>query len=204
MRILGPDCVCDVVDRALIHRISNLDDHDRIVLGARKRNVGCKSPGNERYESNQKEAAHNESVPRTVDRWPQTEERGDRYSPPMPTVLLVADRQSVIDQVHASLAATDIVLIDHPDSDTAAAAAYGQSVDGVLVDMQVGSMGAMAVARDVRAKADDGDEIPVTILLDRPVDAFLAGRSGAGNWLLKDAPASELEAALARAPATPS
>ena len=122
----------------------------------------------------------------------------------MPTVLLVADRQSVIDRVHASLAATDIVVMDHPDSDTAATAAYVTSVDAVLVDMQVGSMGAMAVARDVRAKAENGHEIPVTILLDRPVDAFLAGRSGARNWLLKDAPASELAAALTPASTTAS
>lgn len=121
----------------------------------------------------------------------------------MPTVLLVADRQSVIDRVRASLAASDILLIDHADSGTAATAAYAESVDAVLVDMQVGSMGAMAVARDVRAKTENGHEIPVTILLDRPVDAFLAGRSGARNWLLKDAPASELEEALTPAPATP-
>jgi DNA-binding response OmpR family regulator len=117
----------------------------------------------------------------------------------MRTVLLVADRQSVIDQVHASLASGDFDVIDHPDSDTAAATAYREDVDAVLVDMQVGSMGAMAVTRAVRAEAGTEDMIPVTILLDREADAFLAGRSGARNWLLKDATASDLQDALSPA-----
>ena len=116
----------------------------------------------------------------------------------MRTVLLVADRQSVIDQVHASLASGDFDVIDHPASDTAAATAYRKDVDAVLVDMQVGSMGAMAVTRAVRAEAGTED-IPVTILLDREADAFLAGRSGATNWLLKDAPASDLQDAVSPA-----
>jgi len=122
----------------------------------------------------------------------------------MSTVLLVADRQSVIDQIHASLASADIELIDHPDSDTAAATAYEQNADAVIVDMQVGSMGAMAVTRDVRAKAGREKPLPVTILLDREADAFIAGRSGAKNWILKDAPASELQAAIAAEPAVTS
>lgn len=118
----------------------------------------------------------------------------------MRRVLLVADRQSVIDQIHAALASADVELIDHLDSGTAATTAYDKDVDVVLVDMQVGSMGAMAVTRDVRARADNGQSLPVTILLDREADAFLAGRSGARNWLLKDAPASELQAAIAANP----
>jgi len=117
----------------------------------------------------------------------------------MQKVLLVADRQSVIDRVHASLAGADVDVIDHADSATAATTAYAEEIDAVLVDMQVGSMGSMAVTRDVRAKSEGGEEIPVTILLDREADAFLAGRSGAKNWILKSAPAAELRAALAPA-----
>jgi CheY-like chemotaxis protein len=125
---------------------------------------------------------------------------GERYASPMSIVLLVADQQSVVEQVHAALASANILIIDHPDSDTAAVTAYHENVDAVLVDMQVGSMGAMAVARDVRAKAGSAEEIPVTILLDREADSFLARRSGAKNWLLKSAPISELQAAVATAP----
>ena len=119
----------------------------------------------------------------------------------MRKVLLVADRQSVIDRVHAALASAEVEVIDHADSDTAAETAYDEDVDVVVVDMRVGSMGAMAVTRDVRAKAGNAEPLPVTILLDRDADAFLAGRSGARNWLLKDAPVSELQAAIAAEPA---
>ena len=98
----------------------------------------------------------------------------------MTTILFVADRQSVIDRVHAALSAPDITVVDHDDPDTAAAAAVEQSVDRVLVDMQVGAMGAMAVTRAVRAASGE-DPIPVTILLDREADAFLARRSAASS-----------------------
>ncbi len=117
-------------------------------------------------------------------------------------ILLVADRQRVIDRVHTSLAGADVELIDHSDSETAAATAYLEDVDAVLVDMQVGSMGSMAVTRAVRAEAKDRAQIPVTILLDRDVDAFLAGRSGAKNWVSKDAPGSTLLEALALDPSS--
>lgn len=115
----------------------------------------------------------------------------------MTTVLFVADRQSVIDRVSAALSGPDMQVILHEDPDTAAAAAYDNDVDRVLVDMKVGSMGAMAVTRAIRAKADDESQaIPVTVLLDREADSFLAGRSGAENWLTKDATAADLRDAV--------
>ncbi|MDK1009512.1 MAG: hypothetical protein QGM46_06600 [Actinomycetota bacterium] len=117
----------------------------------------------------------------------------------MHTILLVADKQRVIDRVHTALSLPDITVVDHADPETSASTAYTDGVDAVIVDMQVGSMGAMAVTRAMRAMAGEAEEIPVTILLDREADAFLAGRSGAANWVLKDAPASQLRAAVAPA-----
>ena len=126
----------------------------------------------------------------------QTSQDGvESYACGMTTILFVADRQSVIDRVHAALSTPDLTVVDHDDPDTAAAAAVEQSVDRVLVDMQVGAMGAMAVTRAVRAASGE-DPIPVTILLDREADAFLARRSGASNWLSKDAAAVDLRTAV--------
>lgn len=122
----------------------------------------------------------------------------------MTTILLVADRQSVINHVHTTLAVPDIALVNHSDPETAAATAYANGVDAVIVDMQVGSMGAMAVTRAVRAAAGDDRAIPVTILLDRDADAFLARRAGAANWLLKNAPASQFRAAVSPTTSAPS
>jgi DNA-binding NarL/FixJ family response regulator len=113
----------------------------------------------------------------------------------MPTVLLVADRPSVIDRVHAALGSADVTLIDHAEPNTAAATAYELGVDRVVVDQQVGAMGAMAVARAVRA-AGGAEPLPVTIILDREADAFLARRSGAENWVLKDGSGTELRRAV--------
>lgn len=113
----------------------------------------------------------------------------------MRTILFVADRTSVINRVVAALSEPDTNLIVHSDPNTAAAAAYEHDADRVLVDMTVGSMGAMAVARSVRSMGKD-HPIPVTILLDRAADAFLAGRSGADSWLSKDVPDSELRAVV--------
>jgi DNA-binding NarL/FixJ family response regulator len=120
----------------------------------------------------------------------------------MTTILVVADRQSVIDRMHAALSLPDVTLVDHEDPETAAATARELDVDRVIVDMQVGSMGAMAVTRAVRAATADAP-IPVTILLDRDADAFLARRSGARNWLSKDAAAVDLREAVLAGPTTP-
>lgn len=114
----------------------------------------------------------------------------------MRTILLVADTQSVTDRVHASLAGADATVVDHTDPKTAPQVAYDGGFDSVLVDMQVDAMGAMAVARAVRSAAGQHDPIPVTILLDRESDAFLAGRSGAKNWVPKDYTSAELREAL--------
>ena len=114
----------------------------------------------------------------------------------MSKILLVADSASVRDRVHAALSGADVTIIDHTDPKTAAATAYLERVDSVLVDMQVGSMGAMAVSRAVRSAAGNDPAIPVTVLLDRKADAFLAKRAGALNWVSKDQSPTELRRAV--------
>lgn len=59
--------------------------------------------------------------------------------------------------------------------------------DLALVDMQIGSMGGMAVAMDIRLEVDAGrlDPCPVLLALDRRADVFLARRSGVAGWLVK-------------------
>jgi len=114
----------------------------------------------------------------------------------MSTVLLVADKQAVTDKVHAALAGAGVTVVDHADPKTASFVAYDAAVDSVIVDMQVQSMGAMAVVRDIKAGAGEGRPIPVTILLDREADAFLAKRAGAANWVAKDFSNAQLRAAI--------
>jgi CheY-like chemotaxis protein len=103
----------------------------------------------------------------------------------MADILLVADEAWIVNDVSAALDAHTIAVESDP---RAAAAAW---LDGrqpvILVDLQVGSMGGMAVTRAVRdAAAAAGLPRPVTIMLtDRDADAFLAKRAGATAWLRK-------------------
>ena len=64
----------------------------------------------------------------------------------------------------------------------------GESMpDLVIVDMQMGNMGGMAVCLELRLQESYGalDHIAVLMLLDRRPDVFLARRSGAEGWLVK-------------------
>jgi CheY-like chemotaxis protein len=110
----------------------------------------------------------------------------------MSTILLVTDNDRVIDSIHSALTDPGTKIIDERDPSQAATVAYSEEVDAILVDMRVGSMGAIAVTHAVRNAAIDVDPIPVTILLDREVDAFLAQRARAAHWVMKTAPASDL------------
>jgi CheY-like chemotaxis protein len=59
--------------------------------------------------------------------------------------------------------------------------------DLVVVDMQMGNMGGMAVCLELRLDESylDIRHVPVLMLLDRRPDVFLARRSGAEGWLVK-------------------
>ncbi len=60
-------------------------------------------------------------------------------------------------------------------------------VDLVVVDLQVGSMGAMAITMELRNEESYGaaDPVAVLMLLDRRADVFLARRSGAEGFVVK-------------------
>jgi DNA-binding response OmpR family regulator len=60
-------------------------------------------------------------------------------------------------------------------------------VDLAIMDMQIGSMGAMAICLDLRHEESYGaaDHVPVLMLLDRRPDVFLARRSGAEGFIVK-------------------
>ena len=59
--------------------------------------------------------------------------------------------------------------------------------DLVIVDLQMGSMGGMAVCLELRLEESYGNlpHVPVLMLLDRRPDVFLAKRSGAEGWIVK-------------------
>ena len=60
-------------------------------------------------------------------------------------------------------------------------------VDLVILDLQIGSMGAMATCMELRHEESYGAAEPVSVLmlLDRRPDVFLARRSGAEGFVVK-------------------
>lgn len=124
----------------------------------------------------------------------------------MVRVLLVADVPWVLNDARASLSGPGYELIDTADPTAAAATAYDLEVDVVVTDLQVGSMGGMAVTRDVRAHAGrtGGPAPAVVMLLDRSADAWLARRAAADAWVAKPFTARQIRTAITAALKRPS
>lgn len=57
----------------------------------------------------------------------------------------------------------------------------------LIVDLQMGSMGGMAVCLELRLEESYGNlpHVPILMLLDRRADVFLAKRSGAEGFIVK-------------------
>ncbi len=114
----------------------------------------------------------------------------------MPKALLVCDTPWVLNEVLASLSTGGWEVEASDDPTQAASKAAEGGVDAVIVDMQVQSMGGMAMIRDIKAAFEGVPRPRTVLLLDRSADQFLAKRAGADAWLLKPFQSSELRAAL--------
>ena len=115
----------------------------------------------------------------------------------MPKVLLVCDTPWVVNEVLASLSLGGWEVETTEDPTQVATKAAQDGVDVVIIDMQVQSMGGMALIRDTRAAFQTGPRPRTVLLLDRSADSFLAKRAGADAWVIKPFQDAELRAALA-------
>ena len=114
----------------------------------------------------------------------------------MPTVLVVADGTWVTNEVRSALSVGSWQIEEISDPRTVTARLDESRVDAVIVDMQVGSKGGMAVVRSIRQEISEVDRPRTVLLLDREADEFLARRAGADASVLKPINAAELRAAL--------
>jgi DNA-binding response OmpR family regulator len=114
------------------------------------------------------------------------------------TLLLIADGPWVRNEVVAALADSSVLLLEETDPRRTAARVADDRPDAVIIDMQVGSMGGMAIVRELldAAGLDQVPRTPTILLLDRSADVFLAGRAGADAFLEKPLVAKELRTAL--------
>lgn len=116
-------------------------------------------------------------------------------------IIVIADEAWARNEVHAALNEPDYTLIDHADPTTALEVVVAEDPAAVVVDLQMASMGGMAVARELHQQAGlaDRTNVPVVMLLDRAADGFLAKRAGVAAWVTKPFTAHELRTAVEHA-----
>ena len=103
------------------------------------------------------------------------------------TILVASDLATLRREIEAVISGPDIEVHSVTSGPEVVAFVAEESPDLVIVDMQMGNMGGMAVTLELRLQEsyDAIDHIPVLMLLDRRPDVFLARRSGAEGWLVK-------------------
>jgi DNA-binding response OmpR family regulator len=117
----------------------------------------------------------------------------------VPEILIATDAVHVYDEIRS--------VVDGPDT-SVRWVRRGESVrdemnerpaDVAIVDMQIGTMGGIAIAMDLQLESDAGrlDARPVLLVLDRRADVFLARRSGAQGWIIKPLDPIRLRKAVA-------
>jgi DNA-binding response OmpR family regulator len=115
----------------------------------------------------------------------------------MSTVLVVTDAGWVANEVRAALTLGDWEIQQLSDPRMALDQLEALSPDVVIVDMQVGSMGGMAVIRAIRSGTSSEDRPRMVLLLDRSADEFIARRAGADASVIKPINAVALRQAVA-------
>ncbi len=117
----------------------------------------------------------------------------------MPSVLIASDAPSVRAEV-AAVAGTPELTIREARSGPDVMREVARSLpDLVVVDLQMGNMGGMAVCLELRLEESYGnlEHVPVLMLLDRRPDVFIARRSGAEGWVVKPLDPIRLRRAVA-------
>ncbi|MHB8464202.1 MAG: PleD family two-component system response regulator [Acidimicrobiales bacterium] len=105
----------------------------------------------------------------------------------MADVIVCSDAPWVLDEVSAVLSGPGDHLRQLTSGEMVLPAALLRKPDLAVLDMQVGNMGAMASAMELRLEESGGrlQHVPVLFLLDRRADVFLARRAEADGWVIK-------------------
>jgi CheY-like chemotaxis protein len=115
------------------------------------------------------------------------------------TILVASDLATLRREIEAVISGPDVEVRSVTSGPEVVSFVAEESPDLVIVDMQMGNMGGMAVTLELRLQEsyDAIDHIPVLMLLDRRPDVFLARRSGAEGWLVKPLDPLRLRRAVA-------
>jgi DNA-binding response OmpR family regulator len=105
----------------------------------------------------------------------------------MPEVLIAAEAPWLDAELRAVLAGPNTTIRTVHKGADVVPALKEQAADLVILDLQIGNMGGMAICLDVRLEEGAGrlGHSAMLMLLDRRADVFLARRTAADGWLVK-------------------
>jgi len=100
---------------------------------------------------------------------------------------VVSDSPTVRETVIAAISDLTMTVRELTRGQDVRLAVQQAAPDLVILDQQIGRMGAMAVCLDLHLEHGAGrlPHVPVLMLLDRRADVFLARRSQAEGWIVK-------------------
>lgn len=103
------------------------------------------------------------------------------------TILVASDAPSVRAEIGAVVGGPGVEIIEIHTGPAVPPAVHDHEPGLLVVDLQMGNMGGMAVCLELRLEESYGNlpHVAVLMLLDRRADVFLARRSGAEGWLVK-------------------
>ena len=115
----------------------------------------------------------------------------------MSRILVAADAQWVRDQIRSSFVAPGQEVIEVTRGQDVRDAVARERPDLVVLDLQIGNMGGIAVALDLHLEESAGRLPPskILLLLDREADRFLSKRADADAELVKPVDAGILRRA---------
>jgi DNA-binding response OmpR family regulator len=115
----------------------------------------------------------------------------------MTTILVAADAKWVRDQVRAAFVGPDQRVVEVTRGQDVRDVFREEKPDLVVLDLQIGNMGGVAVALDLRLEESAGrlDRATILLLLDRDADKFLGRRADVDAMLVKPVDAGVLRRA---------
>lgn len=102
-------------------------------------------------------------------------------------ILLATDADWIVDEVTNALGGPDDTFTVCREGRVVSDQVEKRLPDLAIFDLQIGSMGGMAVTMSLRLDESSGRlaHVPVLMLVDRRADLHLARRCGAEGWLIK-------------------
>jgi DNA-binding response OmpR family regulator len=113
-------------------------------------------------------------------------------------ILVATDADFVLNEIMAAFAGPDTSFTVCRNGRDVSRVVDGRTPDVAILDLQIGSMGGMAVTMALRLDESSGrlPRVPVLMLLDRRADVHLAKRSAADGWVVKPLDALTLQRAV--------